>query len=88
MEADAACIFADLGAIRQRLIDAVDRILLHCQKKAAAHLGSGTTRIKQGRRGVNQLLGGKEIIGLYDLLHRLCLLTWICSNLGQGPFPP
>ena len=68
VEADAAGVLANLGTVAQGLVNSGDAVARHLEEVARRHLGPGSPRIKQGRRGVDELLGGEKGVGLEDLV--------------------
>ena len=67
-ETDAASRLGDEGALLQRVVNAVQRIVLHRQEEARRHLGHGCTGIEQGRRGVSEVAFAHQVVGVECLL--------------------
>lgn len=69
MQADAPRPFADLGAVRQGVVNAVQTVLLHGDQVARTELGARRAGVEQGGRGVDEIFLAHQIVGLFDRGH-------------------
>ena len=63
MEADAAGVLGDDGALLKRVEDALDAVITHGEEKAAGELRPRRAGVEQRRRGVDEPLLGHEVVG-------------------------
>ena len=69
VEPDAAGALRDAGAILQRVVDAVDAVVLHRQEVARAQLRAARAGVEERRRGVRKIFLRGEVVGLLDRRH-------------------
>ena len=67
--ANATGIFGNDGTVLERIVNAINGILLHAHEKARAHLRIGSAGIEERRRGVREVAHGKEVVRLNDTLN-------------------
>ena len=66
-QTDASSPLGDLRTLSQRIVDALDGIVLHVNQKAGAQLGVRGARVEQGRRSVDEIPQRQCVIGLLNL---------------------
>lgn len=69
VQADTASRLTDHCAVLQRIINALDRIVLHANQEARTELRVGCTGIEKRRRGMSKVSFGHEIVGLDDAVN-------------------
>ena len=68
-EPDAARELGDLGAVGQRVVDALDRVLLDGHQEAGTHLVEDASAVHESRGGVDELLLTHQVLGFLDARH-------------------
>ena len=63
MQPDSARPFADKGTVFQGVINPVDAVVFHGQKKAGAQLWTRSPCVEQGRRGMGEIFLRHQIVG-------------------------
>ena len=61
---DAAGALRDQRAVLQRVVDAVDGVVLHREQEAGAELGLGRAGVEEGGRGVGEPPLAHQVVGL------------------------
>ena len=64
VEPDTAGGLRDLGAVLQRVVDAVDAVVLHHDEEAGRKLRLRRTGVEEGRRGVGEPALAHQVVGL------------------------
>ena len=68
VDADTPGPLGDLGALLERVIDALDAVILHGHQEAAGHLRAWAAAIKKRRSCVGEILLGHQVVGRLDAL--------------------
>jgi len=70
VETDAAGRLADHGALLERVVDALDRVVGHREEEARGELRSSRARVEERRRGVREPLLREEVVRLHASINR------------------
>ncbi|KAH3661623.1 hypothetical protein OGAPHI_006472 [Ogataea philodendri] len=75
VQTNTTSCLGDQSTSLKRVINSVDRVLLHCDQETRGHLRVGGTRVEKGWRRVSEELLGHQVVGLDDLWNVVAVNT-------------